>query len=58
MNFTPDQLETVHYALADAEKFWRHKRRQVQSGECDRYTEDECTDRMKHYRSLYNSFQP
>ena len=54
MNFTPDQLETISYALADAEKYWRHKRREVKSGDCDLYTEDDCTDRMKTYRSLYN----
>ena len=52
MSFTPDQLELLHYALADAEKYWRHKRCQVKSGECDLYTEDECTDRMKSYHSL------
>ena len=57
MNFTPEQLETLHYALADAEKFWRHKRRQVKSGECDLYTEQDCTDHMKHYNALYNQIE-
>ena len=53
MNFTPEELDLLSYACADAEKFWRHKRRQVKSGECDLYTEDECTDHMKNYNALY-----
>ena len=56
MNFTTEQLETLQYALADAEKYWRHKRREVQSGQCDLYTSEDCTERMKHYRTLYNTF--
>ena len=29
--------ELMLYALADAEKFWRHKRREVRTGECELY---------------------
>ena len=45
--------ELMMYALADAEKYWRHKRRQVINKECDLYTEDECTAKMREYRSEY-----
>jgi len=45
--------ELMLYALADAEKFWRHKRRQVINGECTLYTEDECTAKMREYRAEY-----
>ena len=45
--------ELMMYALADAEKFWRHKRREVREGVCKLYTEEECTERMKEYRKEY-----
>ena len=40
--------ELMLYALADAEKFWRHI-----NGECTLYTEDECTAKMREYRAEY-----
>ena len=46
-------VELMMYALADAEKFWRHKRREVRAGECELYTEEECTERMKEYHKEY-----
>ena len=45
--------ELMMYALADAEKFWRQKRREVKSGECGLYTEEECTAKMKEYHEEY-----
>ncbi len=45
--------ELMMYALADAEKFWRHKRREVKSGDCTLYTEDECTAKMNEYHEEY-----
>ena len=53
MTFTSNDLETLYCACADAEKFWRHTRREVKSGQCDLYTEQDCTDRMKHYHSMW-----
>ena len=43
--------ELMLSALADAEKFWLHKRRQVKSGECDLYNEEFCTRKMKEYHA-------
>ena len=54
MTFTSDDLETLYYACADGEKFWRYKRREVKAGQCDRYTEQDCTARMKHYHSMWS----
>ena len=48
-----DTKELMMYALADAEKFWRHKRREVRNNQCTLYTEDECTERMKVYHEEY-----
>ena len=45
--------EVLYYACADAEKYWRHVRRQVRSGDNTLYTEEECTIKMKEYHSLY-----
>ena len=55
MTITDEQLELLTYALADAEKFWRHKRREVAAGQCDLYSESECTSKMKSYRLLFNN---
>ena len=43
--------ELMMYALADAEKFWRYKRREVRNKQCTLYTEEECTERMKEYHN-------
>ena len=45
--------EILYYACADAEKYWRHVRRQVKSGENTLYTEDECTKKMKQYHDMW-----
>ena len=45
--------ELMLYALADAEKFWRHKRREVRNGECELYNEEFCTNKMKEYHEEY-----
>ena len=49
--------ELMMYALADAEKFWRHKRREVRNKECMLYTEEECTNKMKEYHDEYVRLQ-
>lgn len=41
------------YALADAEKYWRHKRREVRNNECELFTEEECTNKMREYHNEY-----
>jgi len=45
--------DLMMYALADAEKFWRHKRREVRSGDCELYSEEFCTNKMKEYHEEY-----
>ena len=49
-----DNKELILYALADAEKYWRQRRRKVQLGEDSLYTVGECTQKMYEYRNEFN----
>ena len=52
MTFTNDELETLQYACAEAEKFFRHR---ANNSVCNRgqYTEEECRAEMKRYRLMH-----
>ena len=57
MNLPYEMVEEFAQACAEAEILWR-KRRQHARGEIDMgkvydFEEDYCTDRMRHYRSLW-----
>ena len=53
MKFNNEEIETLYYACADAEKYWRHTRKQVKSGNNTLYTEDDCTVNMKKFHGMW-----
>ena len=57
INLTNDQLSDLADACACAEILWRKRRQQAQGlidlGTPKVWDEDECTEQMKRYRSLF-----
>ena len=52
-----EELDTLAYACADGERLYREIRRDVRDGEITHYTEEECTEKMKQYRALYDKLR-
>ena len=56
---TSELLSELAEACADAEILWRkrrqHARKQIDLGNVYDFTEEYCTNRMRHYRDLQNS---
>jgi hypothetical protein len=48
MNFTPEEVDDIYYALTSAEMVWRDR---LMKGS-DSYSEDECRAWMKKYHDL------
>ena len=57
MEFTLEELDRLAYACADGERLYRGIRRDIRDGEFSPYTEEECTEKMKQYRILYDKIR-
>ena len=54
LELNAEQLNDLIIAAADGERLYRRLRRDVRDGIIDHYTEEECTNRMLHYRELHS----
>ena len=54
--FSPEELETLYYACAQAEMMFRHR---ANNSVCNRgnYTEAECREQMKRYREMHRQLE-
>ena len=48
-----EQLNDLVIAAADGERLYRRLRKDVREGVIDHYSEEDCTQRMLHYRNLH-----
>ena len=55
--FTKEEFVALTTACADAERLYRRLRQEVEAGTYDLLTAEECSERMKEYRSLYQHLQ-
>ena len=55
--FTLEELDQLAYACADGERLYRRIRKGIRAGEWSTYTEEECTEKMKQYRTLYDKIR-
>ena len=54
LELNAEQLNDLIIAAADGERLYRRMRQDVRNGVVDHYTEEECTNRMLHYRELHS----
>lgn len=57
LELNAEQLNDLIIAAADGERLYRRLRRDVRDGVIDHYTEEECNNKMLHYRELHSILQ-